>query len=77
MSMFTELHTQVEPCTDVGALVTPDPTALCSVMMNSAILSTLNSYVGWKDLSVTSCAILDQARTFCYRVDASGGTQVG
>lgn len=67
---------EVEPCKDIGQLVTPDPNAKCSVMLNSQILSTANSYIAWKDLTITECAILDPARTYCYRVDASGGTQV-
>lgn len=52
----------VEPCSDPGMVVTPDPAAYCSIMMNSAILSTSNIFVNWKDLAVTSCAVLDPSR---------------
>lgn len=66
---------QVETCNDVGQVVTPDLTGLCNVLLNSPILSTSNTYVGWKDLALTSCALLDTTRTLCFRVDTSGGTQ--
>lgn len=62
----------VEQCVHVGELVTPDPTALCNVDLNGAILGTNNMKVGWKDLSVTSCAILDKASTYCYGVSPVG-----
>lgn len=66
---------QVETCNDIGQVVTPDPTGLCNILLNSPILSTSNTYVGWKDLALTSCALLDTTKTLCYRVDTSGGTQ--
>lgn len=66
---------EVEPCTDIGLLVTPDPVKLCNVMLNSQILSTSNTYVSWSSLAITSCAILDPASTYCLRVDATGGVQ--
>jgi hypothetical protein len=48
---------------------------LCSVLLNTPILSTSNTYVNWKDLALTSCALLDTSRTYCFRVDATGGAQ--
>jgi len=69
---------KVETCNDVGETVVSDPTGICSVYLNSPVVSTLSSfrtYVGWKDLAITSCALLDTTKTICYRVDTSGGTQ--
>lgn len=65
----------MEACTSVGQPVTPDPTALCSVLLNTPARSSLNVFVSWKDLAVTSCAVLDGASTYCYLIDSSGGTQ--
>ena len=62
----------VEQCSHVGEIVTPDPTKLCNVRLNGAILSTNNMKVSWKDLAVTSCAILDKATTYCYGVSSVG-----
>ena len=62
---------QVTPCTDIGQLVTPDPLKLCSVLLNSQIFGTSNTYVSWSSRAITSCAILDPASTFCFRVDAT------
>jgi hypothetical protein len=68
---------EVETCSEQSsALVTPDPTATCSVMMRSTtILSTSNAYVNWKDLAVTSCAVLDPAKTYCYKIESTGSVQ--
>lgn len=67
---------ELETCTDVGQLVSANAAGYCSVFLNSPILSTTtNTYVGWKDLAITSCAVLDGASTYCFRVDSSGGVQ--
>lgn len=69
----------METCNDIGQVVNPDPTALCNVFLNSPIVfqqsALLSSYVGWKDLALTSCALLDTTKTLCFRVDTSGGSQ--
>jgi hypothetical protein len=67
---------RVETCNDIGLLVSPDPTGLCNVFLNSPMLATSNTLVSWKDLALTSCALLDTTRTLCFKVDASGGTQI-
>ena len=73
---FQDIEVQSCDLADAGKTVTTtDVSAYCNVMMNSAILSTSNIYVSWKDLAVTSCAILDTAKTYCYKVDTSGGVQ--
>jgi hypothetical protein len=66
---------QVEACNDIGQVVVPNPTGMCSIFLNSPILATFNTYVSWKDLALTSCALLDTSRTLCFQVDVSGGMQ--
>jgi hypothetical protein len=45
------------------------------MMRSTTILSTSNAYINWKDLAVTSCAVLDPAKTYCYKIESTGSVQ--
>ena len=70
------IDVEVQTCRDIGEVAVVDSNAYCSFLFNGQIRSTRNTYIGWKDLTITPCAILDTSSIYCYRIDASGRGQV-